>query len=250
MATAQPRCVSSPRGSARERSTLLRAHASPDGRLGVPVSLPRVEQGDVLAGKYRVDRVLGVGGMGVVVAATHLQLEERVALKFMLPEAYGDPDLAARFTREARAAVKLKSEHVARVLDVGTLDTGAPYIVMEYLDGTDLADELHKKGPLPVHEAAEYVLQACDALAEAHALGIVHRDLKPANLFLTRRGDGSPLVKLLDFGISKTSAFNDAGVAMTKTAAMMGSALYMSPEQMTSPKDVDARADVWALGTI
>ena len=209
-----------------------------------------VEVGEILAQKYRVDRVLGVGGMGVVVAATHLQLEQKVALKFMLRQAFDNPEALARFQREARAAVRLKSEHVARVSDTGTFDNGCPYIVMEYLEGCDLADELKREGPLPARVVAEYIIQACDALAEAHTLGIVHRDLKPANLFLARRADGSPIVKVLDFGISKVNSLTEAGVAMTKTSAMMGSPLYMSPEQIRSSKDVDARTDVWSLGVI
>jgi serine/threonine-protein kinase len=209
-----------------------------------------VREGEVLAGKYRVDRVLGVGGMGVVVAATHLQLDQKVALKFMLREAFQDAEALARFQREARAAVRLKSEHVARVSDTGTFENGSPYIVMEYLEGTDLSKELETKGALPPQIVAEYIIQACDALAEAHLLGIVHRDLKPANLFITRRPDGSPLVKVLDFGISKASALTDPSVAVTRTSAMLGSPLYMSPEQIRSSKDVDPRSDVWSLGII
>jgi serine/threonine-protein kinase len=211
-----------------------------------------VYEGQVLAGKYRVERVLGVGGMGVVVSALHLALDERVALKFLLPEALANPEAVARFAREARAAVKIKSEHVARVSDVGTLDTGAPYMVMEFLQGQDLAALIRDRGPLPTTDAVDFVLQACEALAEAHALGIVHRDLKPANLFLITAADGSPCVKVLDFGISKltspSSSGNDYG--MTKTQAIMGSPLYMSPEQMTSSRDVDGRSDIWAVGTI
>src|SRR5262245_57586046 len=151
-----------------------------------------VKEGDVLAGKYRIERVLGEGGMGVVVAAMHLQLDERVAIKFLLPGALHNPEAVARFAREARAAVKIKSEHVARVSDVGTLETGAPYMVMEFLQGRDLSAVLAQNGAFPLADAAEFVLQACEALAEAHALGIVHRDLKPANLFLANRADGSP----------------------------------------------------------
>ena len=210
----------------------------------------RIRPGDVLGGKYRVERVLGRGGMGVVMAATHLDLDQRVAIKLMLPAAFADPDTRARFQREARSAVKLRSEHVGRVLDTGTFDDGSPYIVMEYLEGNDLAAELARTSPLAAHLVAEYVLQACDAIAEAHALGIVHRDLKPANIFLTRRHDGSPLVKVLDFGISKVSALDGAALGMTATASMLGSPLYMSPEQMRSSRDVDARTDVWSLGVI
>src|SRR5690606_9112631 len=143
-----------------------------------------IESGVVLAGKFRIERVLGRGGMGVVVAAHHLQLDEQVALKFLLPAALGNAEAVQRFAHEARAAVKIKSEHVARVTDVGTLDSGSPYMVMEYLKGTDLGDLVVSQGPLPIADAVEFVLQACEAVAEAHAIGIVHRDLKPSNLFL------------------------------------------------------------------
>ncbi len=211
-----------------------------------------VKVGDVLAGKYRVDCVLGVGGMGVVVAAHHIQLDDKVAIKFMLPEALSNREAVARFAREARAAVKIKSEHVARVSDVGTLESGAPYMVMEYLEGSDLSAWLEQQGTLPVGQIVEFILQACEALAEAHAYGIVHRDLKPANLFVIRRPDGLLSVKVLDFGISKVAEFNSAGpvASMTTTSALLGSPLYMSPEQMRSSKDVDARSDIWSLGVI
>lgn len=214
------------------------------------VSSCPVAIGQLLAGKYRVDRVLGIGGMGVVVAATHVALGQRVALKFMLPSALESADSAGRFLREARAAVRLRSEHVARVLDIGTLDSGSPYIVMEYLEGEDLSALIQRSGVLPMEQAIEVVLQACDALAEAHALGMVHRDLKPANLFVTNRPYGSSLVKVLDFGISKSTDVHDVGLAVTRTATVMGSPLYMSPEQMKSARDVDSRSDIWALGVI
>ncbi len=211
-----------------------------------------VREGEILAGKYRVDRVLGVGGMGVVVAAHHLELDERVAIKFLLPAVLDHGEAVARFAREARAAVKIKSEHVAKVTDVGKLENGAPYMVMEYLDGSDLSAWLAQRGALPVEQAVEFVLQACEAIAEAHALGIVHRDLKPANLFVTRRPDGALSVKVLDFGISKMTGPSGpgSGPAMTRTSALMGSPLYMSPEQMQSSRDVDVRGDIWALGVI
>jgi serine/threonine-protein kinase len=156
------------------------------------VSRAGVREGDIIAGKYQVEKVLGVGGMGVVVAARHLQLEYKVALKFLLPEVLSNSEAVARFVREARAAVRIKSEHVARVTDVGTLENGAPYMVMEYLEGGDLAGWLEQRGPLPIDLAVEFVLQASVAVTEAHALGIVHRDLKPANLFCVRRSDGQP----------------------------------------------------------
>ena len=213
-----------------------------------------VKEGDVLAGKYRIDRVLGVGGMGVVVAAHHIHLDDRVAIKFMLPHALSNAEAVSRFAREARAAVKIKSEHVARVSDVGTLENGAPYMVMEYLEGRDLAEWIQQSGVLPVEQAVDLVLQALEALAEAHTLGIVHRDLKPANLFVIRTPDGQLSVKVLDFGISKmtkSSGVTPSGAMdMTKTNAMMGSPLYMSPEQMQSAKGADARVDIWAVGVI
>jgi serine/threonine-protein kinase len=216
---------------------------------------PGVKPGEVLAGKYRVERILGVGGMGVVVSAHHVQLDEKVALKFLLPDALRNAEALARFEREARAAVKIKSEHVARVTDVGKLDNGSPYMVMEFLEGGDLSQLLQKQGPLPVEQAVDFVMQASEAIAEAHSLGIVHRDLKPSNLFCIRRRDGGLSVKVLDFGISKLTEGGVAGsgsrdMSMTKTTAIVGSPVYMSPEQMQSSKGVDVRTDIWALGVI
>ena len=209
-----------------------------------------VREGDVLAGKYRVDRILGAGGMGVVVAATHLQLEQRVALKFLVSSNI-DEQAGARFLREARAVVRLRSEHVVRVLDTGTLDNGLPYIVMELLEGRDLAQELRARGPVTVVEAVDWVLQACEGIAEAHSVGIVHRDLKPANLFLTHHADHSVLIKVLDFGIAKVLDLRRApDYSLTKTATLMGSPHYMSPEQIRNAKSVDQRADIWALGIV
>lgn len=207
--------------------------------------------GEVVASKYRVDAVLGQGGMGVVVAATHTELDQKVALKFLLPSGAADPNVASRFLREARASARLKSPHVARTLDTGRLEDGRPFIVMEFLEGRDLAAELEGRAePLPVIDAASYVLQACDALAEAHAAGIVHRDLKPANLFLARGHDGRPTVKVLDFGISKILDGGEGATlsSLTSTGAVLGSPAYMSPEQMRASRGVDARTDIWALG--
>jgi len=209
-----------------------------------------VQPGDVLVGKYRVERMLGRGGMGVVVAAHHLQLDEKVALKFLLPETIQDARAVARFLREARATVKIKGEHVARVLDVGQLESGSPYIVMEYLEGVDLAGWLKQRGPLPIALAVDFVLQACEAVADAHAVGIVHRDLKPANLFCVERSDGQLSIKVLDFGISKVTTPGAPGHDMTGTTALVGTPFYMSPEQMQASKSVDARTDIWALGVI
>lgn len=215
---------------------------------------PPVRPGDLLAGKYRVERVLGAGGMGVVVAAMHTELDRRVALKFLLPSALANAVAVGRFAQEARAVVRLKSEHVARVIDVGRLESGAPYIVMEYLEGRDLGTLLEERGPLPVPEAVEFVLQAAEAVAEAHALGIIHRDLKPRNLFVTTGVDGKPFVKVLDFGISKFTGPNGSQSAqqmsLTKTNDVMGSPMYMSPEQLRSSRRVDERSDVWSLGVI
>jgi len=189
--------------------------------------------------------------MGMVVAAHHLQLDEQIAIKFLLPEALANRDLVGRFEREARAAVKVKSEHIVRISDVGVLESGAPYMVMEYLHGSDLRALLREKGPLSLADAADYLLQACEAIAEAHALGIVHRDLKPANLFLTQRTDGSPCIKVLDFGVSKVLTSNATGEqGVTTTHTVLGSPRYMSPEQLVSTRDVDQRTDVWALGVI
>ena len=203
--------------------------------------------GELIAGKYRVDRVLGAGGMGTVFAATHVVLGQRVAIKRMHPERIGRHNAGPRFLREARAAARLRSQHVARVIDVGVLEDGAPFIVMEHLDGEDLAALVDRRGALPVAEAVEYVLQAAEAIAEAHAAGIVHRDLKPENLFLSRDLAGAPCVKVLDFGISKLLGDE---LALTRAAVAVGTPLYMSPEQMVSSRDVDSRTDLWSLGVV
>ncbi|MCA9587456.1 MAG: serine/threonine protein kinase [Myxococcales bacterium] len=215
-----------------------------------PEGIPRV--GEVVAGKYRVDDVLGVGGMGVVLAVTHTGFGETYAMKCLLPSGATDPETIARFRREAQAAARIKSEHIARVADFGELENGAPYLLMDFLEGRDLGRVLDLIGHLPVADAVEYVLQACEGIAEAHALGIVHRDLKPANLFLTQRLDGAPLVKVLDFGISKAidREVGPRHAALTQTTSVFGSPAYMSPEQVRSTKNVDYRADVWGLGVI
>jgi serine/threonine protein kinase len=210
-----------------------------------------VKPGDIVAGKYRIVRVLGEGGMGVVVEALHQTLDQRVAIKFHRRQATGNPESVARFLREAKSAAQIKSEHVVRVTDVAVLDDGDPYFVMEYLEGKDLDSVIQTDGPLALATAVDYTLQVCEALAEAHALGIVHRDLKPANLFLAKRADGSIVIKLLDFGISKMVPKGaDAELSMTKTRALMGSPLYMAPEQMRSTRRVDHRADLWSLGVL
>jgi eukaryotic-like serine/threonine-protein kinase len=204
--------------------------------------------GTIIAGKYRVEQVLGAGGIGVVVRASHLHLHDNVVLKFLLPTMARHPEMVARFLREAQAARRITGEHVGRVEDVGTLPSGEPYMVMEYLAGSDLSQVLERGGALPVPMAVAYVLEACEAIAQAHAVGIVHRDLKPANLFLANSPGGRKVVKVLDFGISKMT--EEGGVALTSDDASMGSPLYMPPEQIRSARDVDGRADIWSLGVI
>jgi serine/threonine-protein kinase len=200
--------------------------------------------GDTFLAKYRIERELGAGNMGRVYLAEHLGLEQRVAIKLMRP-AHDPQAQAARFLREARICARLTSPHVAKVFDVGVSEHG-PFLVMDYLVGRDLAAVLEARGPLPVSDAVEYVVQACEALAEAHAAGIVHRDIKPANLFLTSGLGGVPCVKVLDFGVSKMTGAG--GLALTGEAHALGSPLYMSPEQIDNAKDVDMRADLWSLG--
>jgi len=200
-------------------------------------------------GNYVVERVIGSGGMGLVVAARHEGLNELVAIKVLRPKAASDEVHAERFAREARAIAKIKSEHVVRVLDAAAPEGGAPFIVMEYLVGRDLARILREEGKMPVLQAAGMMLQICEAVASAHAVGVIHRDLKPSNFFVTTRTDGQPLVKVLDFGISK--AIGQDGLVdpnLTETQAVFGSPTYMSPEQIRSAKHVDQRSDIWSLG--
>jgi serine/threonine protein kinase len=213
---------------------------------------PPARLGEVL-GKYRLERILAEGGMGVVVAATHLQLNQPIAIKFMSPLFVENEMGVSRFLLEARAAAHIHSEHVVRVLDVEMLPGGTPYIVMEYLHGEDLSRMLERRGRVSVPEAVDYVLQACEAIAEAHVAGIVHRDLKPGNLFCCTRPDGAPLIKVLDFGVSKLLPRADAELranASTGPHVVMGTPLYSSPEQLRAAANVDARADIWALGVI
>ncbi len=203
----------------------------------------------ILDGKYRVLRIIAEGGMGVLVEAVHLALEHRVALKFPLVPAGVDEDEARwRLRREARAAAKLKGEHVCRIFDVCELESGEPYLVMELLEGADLGARVGQQ--MAVREAAELVRQACLGVGEAHARGIVHRDLKPENLFVTADHLGRPSVKVLDFGISKVTSDGRRTRDGATTRRAMGSPLYMSPEQMLATSDVDGRADVWSLGVI
>jgi eukaryotic-like serine/threonine-protein kinase len=207
-----------------------------------------IERGTILLGKYRVDSIIGRGGMGLVVKAWHLGLDEEVAIKMLRNDVAIADETIARFVREAQAAVKLKSEHIARIIDVGTFADGKPFLVMEFLEGQDIGQLLAERGRLQPSLAIDLIIQACEGLAEAHSLGIVHRDIKPTNLFLTSRPDGSLLLKILDFGISKSPA--GAELSLTQTWSLLGSPAYMSPEQMRSARHVDARTDVWSLGAV
>jgi eukaryotic-like serine/threonine-protein kinase len=222
---------------------------------GYPAGIPR--PGELLAGRYRVERLLGVGGMGAVlgtqeqVSATDSApaTQRTVALKVLLPVALGNPEAVRRFVQEGRTCQRIRSDHIAKVYEVGTTESGAPFLAMEYLEGLDLGAVVRSRGALTVSEAVDYVVQACEAIHEAHVLGIVHRDLKPANLFLTFDAGGHPKVKVLDFGISKVTRGEDLAVK-TATSFSFGTPIYMSPEQVRSTTNVDARTDVWALAVI
>jgi serine/threonine-protein kinase len=203
--------------------------------------------GTVLLGKYRIDELIGSGGMGNVVRASHLYLHQAVAIKILLPEMASSDSTKQRFLREAQATVKLRSEHSARVMDVGTTPEGLPFMVMEYLEGNDLNQILRHHGPQVPSIVVDLMLQACEGIAEAHALGIIHRDVKPSNFFITRRPDGSMLLKILDFGISKTSL--DYG-ELTGTQTVIGTPSYMAPEQMKSGRSADPRSDIWSIGVV
>jgi eukaryotic-like serine/threonine-protein kinase len=205
--------------------------------------------GDVIANKYRLEKVAGEGGMGIVYAAEHLLLKQRVAVKVLLPDAARSDAVVERFAREAQTAARINSEHVARVLDAGSLPSGAPFLVMEYLEGCDLEELLELQRKLPVSEVVDYAIQACEALAHAHAIGIVHRDLKPANLYLACRPDGGNAIKIIDFGISKSMRANPNQKKLTGQH-VLGSPVYMSPEQLRNAKEIDGRADLWSLGVV
>jgi serine/threonine-protein kinase len=214
----------------------------------VRVSVPAA--GTVIGGKYRVVRTVGVGGMAVVLEVRHLRLGQRMAIKMLRDDTASVPARLARFNREARIAAQLTSEHVTRVLDIGETAQGEPFLVMELLHGHDLSAELTTRGPLPISEAVDIVLEACEAIAEAHAAGLVHRDVKPGNLFLAERPLGrGTMIKVLDFGLSKVDD-GDGGLSLTRTGAAFGTPNYMSPEQVLSTKHVDARTDQHALAAV
>jgi serine/threonine protein kinase len=205
--------------------------------------------GQVIGGRYLLEAPIGEGGMGVIYRGRHLGLGTAVAIKLIRPDLKDDAECVQRFLNEARRAAALRSERIARVQDVGQLDTGEPYLVMELLEGNELARHLEKHGPLAEAEAVAIVLQICEGLAEAHALGIVHRDVKPANVFLARRADGQLGVKLLDFGISK-QFIEPSPSSLTGHDESLGSPWYMSPEQMMDPSSVDQRSDIWSVGVV
>jgi serine/threonine-protein kinase len=212
--------------------------------------LPRA--GDVVAGKYEIEESLGAGAMGVVFAARHKLLGHRVAIKFLAVPSARRERARARFVREAKAVATLESEHIVRLLDFGLLEDGTPYLVMQHLVGQDLASEAAvRAGRMAIVEVADYGIQVCAGLVEAHARGIVHRDIKPGNLFVTRGSGGQPLLKILDFGISKLLADDDDGdPALTDSAWLLGSPAYMSPEQVRQSSEVDHRTDIWSLGVV
>lgn len=203
--------------------------------------------GAVIDGRYRVERPLGTGGMGAVVAATHLELRQEVAIKVLLPTVAKSEEANARFLREGRAAARLTSPYAAKVFDTGRLPSGEPYLVMELLAGRDLRSHMATTARVSLEQAAEWVLQAAHALGEAHRLHVIHRDVKPANLFLAETSAGT-IVKVLDFGVSKQA--DDGASDLTNTAAILGTPRYMAPEQMRSARLADQRCDVWSLGVV
>jgi serine/threonine-protein kinase len=230
-------------------STANTAQARDAGGAGDRQQRAGVSPGDRIGDRYLVQEVLGAGGMGVVLAARHEALGQPVAIKIVSGSPVVHADAFARFAREARIIASLESDHVVRVVDYG-MHAGVPYMVMELLAGRDLGRELATRGALPVAEAVDYVIQACEGLSAAHAKGVVHRDVKPANLFVAVRADGERVVKVLDFGVSKLHGDGQDDGQLTRTTSVLGSPMYMSPEQIRDPRAVDARADVWSLGVV
>ncbi|HYP77738.1 MAG TPA: serine/threonine-protein kinase [Polyangiaceae bacterium] len=216
--------------------------------LGRECRAEQVRVGDLLVGKYRVERVHRRGALGLTLEAMHTQLGQRVAVRLLSADPKAYPEAAARFLRGARLAVQFQNDHTARIIDVGCLESGAPYIVAELLSGSDFQRVLRVRDSLPVGEAVDFLLQACEGLAEAHAHNIVHRNLKPTNLFLTRR-DGVRRVAVLDFGVSE-DPLSDIAVNLGTTQGAAKALAYLAPEQIRDPATVDARADIWALGAV
>ena len=209
--------------------------------------------GEVVGGRYRIERIVAEGGMGIIVAAYHLELEEQVAIKFLKEEFASKPEIVGRFAREAKAAARIKCEYTPTVFDVGVSQERGPYIVMEYLEGEDLELVLETSGRLPFARATELIMQAGEAIAVAHANGVIHRDIKPANLFLVKGDQAMPVVKVLDFGVSKTALSGNVfggAISLVKTQSLVGSPIYMSPEQIRGKEEVTYTADVWSLGAV
>ncbi len=209
-----------------------------------------VPAGEILAGKYRVESVIGAGAMGVVVRVAQVGDEGVFALKFLRPSVARDAVAAKRFLREAAAAGRIQSPHVVKISDVGELASGVPYLVMEYLDGATLDRQLAGDRRLPLEQACDLALQLAAGLAAAHAMGVLHRDIKPANLYLCRGDGGDELLKIVDFGVSKILDQDGGEGHLTRTQTSIGSPLFMSPEQMRSARTVDFRADQWSLGAV
>ncbi|HEY6724362.1 MAG TPA: protein kinase, partial [Polyangiaceae bacterium] len=203
--------------------------------------------GMLVGSNVHLERQLGSGGQGSIWVANHLGLQIRVAVKFLAPDLASQAEARARFEREAAAAAQLKNPHVVQVFDRGVTEQGLPYIVMELLTGEDLNRRIERLGPRPVLEVAAIIAQVARALSSAHAQGIVHRDIKPENVFLIAT-DGEIFVKLLDFGIAKRA--EDKALSMTSANIMLGTPYFMSPEQVTSTKDVDFRTDLWSVGVV
>jgi serine/threonine-protein kinase len=215
--------------------------------MGRLANLEALQPGTVLAGRYRVERTVGQGSMGIVVEASDLTLHMRVALKVMSPERANNEEARKRFVREAQAVLKLSNEHVTRMYEVGSLADGVPFLVMEYLVGNTLEQLLFSAdGPLALDVVLDWSLQALEGLAEAHRLGFVHRDVKPENLFLHEPPGQPPIVKVLDFGAVKE--LMSKMTKLTRTGSTMGSPAYMPPEQVRAEDNIDQRADVWAMG--
>lgn len=208
-----------------------------------------IEPGTLLAGKLRVIRLIGEGGMGAVYEVEHELTKHRRAVKLLHAQFASMPSVVARFLREASAAGRIGSPHIIETFDAGHLASGEPYIVMEFLDGVPVDNLLRRRGALPFHEAAEIIHQACEGIQAAHDAGIIHRDIKPENLFLLR-GD-RVYVKILDFGISKFDPATLGAVeSLTQEGSALGTPYYMSPEQVRGDKLIDARTDVYALGVV
>jgi len=209
-----------------------------------------VRVGDVLAGKYRIERVHAPGALGVTCDAEHLQLRQRVVLKLCAASLRTQTESASCFLDNARLAAQLRNSHLPRVLDVGRLDSGIAYSVTEHLSGTDLRGVLRVREWLPVSEAVDYAIHVCEGLAVAHVAGFVHRNLKPTNVFLARESDGRPIIKVLDFCLVDGVVLSDTSIAMSTMDSVVSSLAYLAPEQVRDPSSVDVRADIWAIGAL